>query len=59
MLFSTLCQVKIADFGLANYIQEWEDCKRPKNVVGTIGYIAPEVVRKERYRACSGRKDLV
>jgi len=51
--------VKIADFGLANYIQEWEDCKRPKNVVGTIGYIAPEVVRKERYRACSGRKDLV
>jgi len=41
--------VKIADFGLANYIQEWEDSKRPKTVVGTVGYIAPEVVRKERF----------
>lgn len=49
----TLClsvlKVKLADFGLANYIaDDHHDGARPKNIIGTPGYYAPEMAKKER-----------
>lgn len=44
-------QVKLADFGLANFAVDGsvKDAKSPSAMVGTPGYVAPEVVKGEAY----------
>lgn len=43
--------VKIADFGLANFTEDGEVRERTKSLIGTPGYVAPELVRGEQYGA--------
>eukprot|EP00178_Gracilaria_changii_P017780 TRINITY_DN506_c0_g1_i1.p1 TRINITY_DN506_c0_g1~~TRINITY_DN506_c0_g1_i1.p1 ORF type:complete len:487 (+),score=92.93 TRINITY_DN506_c0_g1_i1:157-1461(+) len=42
-------QVKIADFGLANFSKDGEINEQEQNMIGTPGYVAPEVVKREKY----------
>lgn len=42
-------QVKLADFGLANFSKDGEISEQGTNMIGTPGYVAPEVVKREKY----------
>lgn len=42
-------QVKIADFGLANFAIDGEINEQNQNMIGTPGYVAPEVVKRQKY----------
>lgn len=42
-------RVKIADFGLANFSQDGEIHEQQQSMIGTPGYVAPEVVKREKY----------
>lgn len=42
-------QVKLADFGLANFSVDGEINEQQQNMIGTPGYVAPEVVKREKY----------
>lgn len=43
-------QVKLADFGLADYSDgDGEISENQQTMIGTPGYVAPEVVKKEKY----------
>lgn len=42
-------QVKIADFGLADFSQDGEINTAASSMIGTPGYVAPEVVNRQKY----------
>lgn len=42
-------QVKLADFGLADYSVDGEINEKQQTMIGTPGYVAPEVVKREKY----------
>lgn len=42
-------QVKIADFGLADFSQDGEINSTANGMIGTPGYVAPEVVNRQKY----------
>lgn len=42
-------RVKLADFGLADYSVDGEINEKQQTMIGTPGYVAPEVVKKEKY----------
>lgn len=44
-------QVKLADFGLADFAEDGEINEQQQNMIGTPGYVAPEVVKREKYGA--------
>ena len=43
--------VKIADFGLANFSVDGEITEQQNSMIGTPGYVAPEVVKRQKYGA--------
>jgi len=43
--------VKIADFGLANFTEDGEVREKTNAMIGTPGYVAPEIVRRVSYGA--------
>lgn len=42
-------QVKLADFGLADFSVDGEINEQQQSMIGTPGYVAPEVVKREKY----------
>lgn len=44
-------QVKLADFGLADFSVDGEISEQQQTMIGTPGYVAPEVVKREKYGA--------
>lgn len=42
-------QVKLADFGLAEFSVDGEINEQQQTMIGTPGYVAPEVVKREKY----------
>lgn len=41
--------VKLADFGLAEYSEDGQINEQQQTMIGTPGYVAPEVVKREQY----------